>query len=92
MTEMTYRFLAPVLSAQFMTAPTGRPRVILYLFPAWWACGRRAGQGGMRHEGRKTKGWTQACRGRSATHRAGAALCHGASEACLHWAEGLRVF
>ena len=32
-TEMTYRFLAPVLSAQLITAPTGRPSVILNLFP-----------------------------------------------------------
>merc|ERR1711934_1205041 len=28
-----YRFLAPVSSAQFMTAPQGRPREILYLLP-----------------------------------------------------------
>ena len=33
-TEMTYRFLAPVLSAQFMMAPTGRASDILNLFPA----------------------------------------------------------
>ncbi len=33
LTEMTYRFLAPVLSAQLTTAPTGRPRVILNLAP-----------------------------------------------------------
>ena len=32
-TEITYRFLAPVLSAQLITAPTGRPSVILNLFP-----------------------------------------------------------
>lgn len=32
-TEMTYRFLAPELSAQFMTAPTGRARVIRNLVP-----------------------------------------------------------
>ena len=31
---MTYRFFAPVLSAQFMTAPTGRPTDILNLLPA----------------------------------------------------------
>ena len=33
-TEITYKFLAPVLSAQFITAPAGRPRLILNLFPA----------------------------------------------------------
>ena len=33
-TETMYRFLPPVLSAQLMTAPTGRPRVILNLLPA----------------------------------------------------------
>lgn len=33
-TAMTYRFLAPVLSAQLMTAPTGKPRDILNLAPA----------------------------------------------------------
>lgn len=32
-TAMMYRFLAPVLSAQFMTAPTGRPRDILNFAP-----------------------------------------------------------
>ena len=32
-TEMTYRFLAPVLSAQFMTAATGRPRAMRNLLP-----------------------------------------------------------
>ncbi|KAI8327767.1 hypothetical protein EDC96DRAFT_531325, partial [Choanephora cucurbitarum] len=32
-TAMTYKFLAPELSAQFMTAPTGKPRVIRYLVP-----------------------------------------------------------
>lgn len=32
-TEMTYRFLAPVLSAQFITAPTGRPRDIENFWP-----------------------------------------------------------
>ena len=32
-TEIMYKFLAPVLSAQFMTAPTGRPRDILNLLP-----------------------------------------------------------
>ena len=30
----TYRFLAPVLSAQFMTAPTGQANEILNLAPA----------------------------------------------------------
>ena len=34
LTLMMYRFLAPVLSAQFMTAPTGKPRDILNLLPA----------------------------------------------------------
>ena len=34
LTEMMYRFFASVLSAQFMTAPTGRARVIRNLFPA----------------------------------------------------------
>lgn len=33
LTEMMYRLRAPELSAQFMTAPTGRPRVILSLPP-----------------------------------------------------------
>ena len=33
-TAMTYRFLAPVLSAQFMTAPTGRPRDMRNFAPA----------------------------------------------------------
>ena len=33
LTEMTYKFLAPVLSAQFITAPTGQAYVILYLVP-----------------------------------------------------------
>ena len=33
-TDRMYRFLAPVLSAQFMTAPTGRARDILSLLPA----------------------------------------------------------
>ena len=33
LTEMTYKFLAPVLSAQFTTAPTGQAYVILYLVP-----------------------------------------------------------
>ena len=32
-TEMTYKFLAPVLSAQFITAPTGHAMDILYLVP-----------------------------------------------------------
>lgn len=32
-TEMMYRFLAPVLSAQFMTAATGRPSDIENLLP-----------------------------------------------------------
>jgi hypothetical protein len=32
-TEITYRFFAPVLSAQLTTAPTGRPRDIRNLFP-----------------------------------------------------------
>eukprot|EP00249_Psilotum_nudum_P034363 c53325_g1_i1 orf=71-685(-) len=32
-TEITYKFLAPVLSAQFTTAPTGRPSDIRNLFP-----------------------------------------------------------
>merc|ERR1719152_344009 len=32
-TEMIYRFLAPVLSAQFMTEPTHRPRVVRNLLP-----------------------------------------------------------
>jgi hypothetical protein len=31
---MMYKFLAPVLSAQFITAPTGRPSDILNLLPA----------------------------------------------------------
>lgn len=34
LTEMTYRFLAPVLSAQFNTQPTGQAVVILNLDPA----------------------------------------------------------
>merc|ERR1719397_1636692 len=33
-TAMTYRFLAPVLLAQFMTAPTGQAKEILNLAPA----------------------------------------------------------
>jgi len=33
-TAMMYRFLAPVLSAQLMTAPTGRPRAMRNLAPA----------------------------------------------------------
>uniref|UniRef100_A0A2P2JGM0 60S ribosomal protein L23 Ribosomal protein L17 n=1 Tax=Rhizophora mucronata TaxID=61149 RepID=A0A2P2JGM0_RHIMU len=33
-TEMMYRFLAPVLSAQFTVAATGRPSDILNLLPA----------------------------------------------------------
>eukprot|EP00358_Blepharisma_japonicum_P006941 CAMPEP_0202943112 /NCGR_PEP_ID=MMETSP1395-20130829/3426_1 /ASSEMBLY_ACC=CAM_ASM_000871 /TAXON_ID=5961 /ORGANISM="Blepharisma japonicum, Strain Stock R1072" /LENGTH=63 /DNA_ID=CAMNT_0049640133 /DNA_START=246 /DNA_END=433 /DNA_ORIENTATION=+ len=33
-TEITKRFLAPVLSAQFMTAPTGNANEILSLLPA----------------------------------------------------------
>eukprot|EP00276_Gloeochaete_wittrockiana_P013831 CAMPEP_0184332772 /NCGR_PEP_ID=MMETSP1089-20130417/1911_1 /TAXON_ID=38269 ORGANISM="Gloeochaete wittrockiana, Strain SAG46.84" /NCGR_SAMPLE_ID=MMETSP1089 /ASSEMBLY_ACC=CAM_ASM_000445 /LENGTH=65 /DNA_ID=CAMNT_0026656309 /DNA_START=489 /DNA_END=683 /DNA_ORIENTATION=+ len=33
LTEMTYKFLAPVLSAQLTTAPTGRPKVMRNLFP-----------------------------------------------------------
>ncbi len=33
-TEMTYKFLAPVLSAQLTTAPTGRASDIRNLFPA----------------------------------------------------------
>lgn len=32
-TAMMYRFLAPVLSAQFMVAATGRPRVMRNLLP-----------------------------------------------------------
>ncbi|GIL78470.1 hypothetical protein Vretifemale_7928, partial [Volvox reticuliferus] len=32
-TEMTYRFFAPVLSAQFITAATGRPRAMRNLLP-----------------------------------------------------------
>jgi hypothetical protein len=32
-TEIMYRFLAPVLSAQFMTAATGRPSDMENLFP-----------------------------------------------------------
>ena len=31
--EMMYKFLAPVLSARFITAPTGQAYVILYLVP-----------------------------------------------------------
>jgi hypothetical protein len=30
---MTYKFFAPVLSAQFITAPTGHAMDILYLVP-----------------------------------------------------------
>lgn len=37
-TEMMYRFLAPLLSQQFITAATGRPRVMRYLLP--WAPAR----------------------------------------------------
>ncbi|EDX08272.1 GD25103 [Drosophila simulans] len=33
-TAITYRFLAPVLSAQFITAPTGKPREMRNLPPA----------------------------------------------------------
>jgi hypothetical protein len=33
LTAMMYKFLAPELSAQFMTAATGKPRVILNLEP-----------------------------------------------------------
>merc|ERR1711976_1126707 len=33
-TAITYRFLAPVLSAQLITAPTGRPRAIRNFPPA----------------------------------------------------------
>lgn len=33
-TAMTNKFFAPVLSAQLITAPTGRPRDILNLAPA----------------------------------------------------------
>ena len=33
LTAMMYKFLAPVLSAQFMTAPTGKPNEILNLPP-----------------------------------------------------------
>jgi len=33
LTEMMYRFLAPVLSAQLITAPTGRERVVRNLLP-----------------------------------------------------------
>merc|ERR1719386_284989 len=33
LTAMKYRFLAPELSAQLTTAPTGRPRVTRYLLP-----------------------------------------------------------
>uniref|UniRef100_A0A147BWH9 Putative secreted protein n=1 Tax=Ixodes ricinus TaxID=34613 RepID=A0A147BWH9_IXORI len=33
-TAMTYKFLAPVLSAQLMTAPTGRPREMRNFAPA----------------------------------------------------------
>merc|ERR1712224_843229 len=33
LTAMMYRFLAPELSAQLMTAPTFRPRVLLNLLP-----------------------------------------------------------
>ena len=32
--KFPYRFLAPVLSAQFMTAPTGQAKEILNLAPA----------------------------------------------------------
>jgi len=31
---MIYRFFAPLLSAQLMTAPTGRPKVTRNLLPA----------------------------------------------------------
>merc|ERR1712072_712640 len=34
LTAMMYRFLAPELSAQLITAPVGRPNVVLYLLPA----------------------------------------------------------
>ncbi|KAJ0882266.1 hypothetical protein HanPSC8_Chr10g0407681 [Helianthus annuus] len=34
LTEMMYRFFAPVLSAQFTVAATGRPNDIRNLFPA----------------------------------------------------------
>lgn len=34
LTEIMYRFFAPVLSAQFTVAATGRPSDILNLFPA----------------------------------------------------------
>lgn len=33
-TAITYRFFAPVLSAQLITAPTGKPKDILNLAPA----------------------------------------------------------
>ena len=33
LTAMTYKFLAPVLSAQLITAPTGKPSEILNLPP-----------------------------------------------------------
>jgi hypothetical protein len=33
LTAMMYKFLAPVLSAQLMTAPTGKPSEILNLPP-----------------------------------------------------------
>lgn len=33
LTEMMYKFLAPVLSAQFITEPTHRPRVVRNLLP-----------------------------------------------------------
>jgi hypothetical protein len=33
LTAMTYKFFAPVLSAQLITAPTGKPREILNLPP-----------------------------------------------------------
>lgn len=34
LTAITYKFLAPVLSAQLITAPTGRAREILNFAPA----------------------------------------------------------
>jgi hypothetical protein len=33
LTAITYKFFAPVLSAQFITAPTGKPSEILNLPP-----------------------------------------------------------
>mmetsp|Transcript_28524 Transcript_28524/g.55664 ORF Transcript_28524/g.55664 Transcript_28524/m.55664 type:complete len:100 (+) Transcript_28524:684-983(+) len=32
-TAIIYKFLAPVLSAQFITAPTGKPKEVRNLFP-----------------------------------------------------------